>query len=258
MCDPALDCEVRPSPNVNERRGGLTPDILLLHYTGMGTGDQALDWLCNRESGVSCHYLVHEDGRIVQMVPEAMRAWHAGVGSWRGRNDINSTSIGIEIVNGGHSGGLPAFPERQIDAVVALSRDILGRHAIRPEFVLAHSDIAPDRKEDPGEHFPWDELHRAGIGHLVAPAPMRGGRYLSRGDRGEPVSAFQAMLSAYGYGLAIDGDFDEATRLATIAFQRHFRPARVDGVADISTIDTLHRLLAALERSPFADRTPSA
>ncbi|MER0238257.1 N-acetylmuramoyl-L-alanine amidase [Fulvimarina sp. MAC8] len=246
--------ELRPSPNFNARKGGCGPKILLLHYTGMGTGDQALDWLCNTESQVSAHYLVHENGRVVQLVAEAERAWHAGEGSWRGHDDINSSSIGIEIVNGGHAGGLPSYPDEQIEVVVDLCRDIVARNAILPEFVLAHSDIAPDRKEDPGEHFPWERLHREDIGHRVEPAPLRGGRFFGPGDQGEPVSAFQAMLAAYGYGVPIDGVFGEVTRLATIAFQRHFRPARVDGIADISTIETLHRLIGALERSPFAEK----
>ncbi|EAU42838.1 N-acetylmuramoyl-L-alanine amidase [Fulvimarina pelagi HTCC2506] len=217
----------------------------------MGTGDQALDWLCNPDSEVSAHYLVHEDGRIVQLVAEVNRAWHAGEGSWRGRRDVNSSAIGVEIVNAGHSGGLPPYPEGQIDIVAELCRDIVRRNAIQPEFVLAHSDIAPDRKEDPGEHFPWDRLHAAGIGHRVEPAPIKGGRFFGPGDEGEPVSAFQAMLAAYGYGVPISGSFCEATRLATIAFQRHFRPKKVDGIADMSTIETLHRLIGALERSPF-------
>ncbi|RFC62794.1 N-acetylmuramoyl-L-alanine amidase [Fulvimarina endophytica] len=252
--DTRLACDVRPSPNFDTRSGEGEPSILLLHYTGMGTGDQALDWLCREESKVSSHYLVHEDGRILQLVEEAHRAWHAGEGSWRGKADVNSRSIGIEIVNGGHSGGLPAYPEEQIASVVSLCRDILSRHRIVSEFVLAHSDIAPARKEDPGEHFPWRTLHEAGIGHLVEPAPLRGGRFFSRGDSGEPVAAFQAMLAAYGYGVEIDGVFDEATRLAVVAFQRHFRPARVDGVVDTSTVETLHTLLRALDRSPFEGR----
>lgn len=251
--DSHLVGEVKPSANFNARRDGYGPTILLLHYTGMGTGDQALEWLCNPESEVSAHYLIHEDGRVVQLVEEANRAWHAGEGSWRGRKDVNSSSIGIEIVNGGHAGDLPAYPDEQIRVVIDLCRDIVRRQAILPEFVLAHSDIAPGRKEDPGEHFPWERLHANGIGHRVEPSPLRGGRFFGPGDRGEPVSAFQAMLAAYGYGVPIDGDFGEVTRLATSAFQRHFRPARVDGVADISTIETLHRLLGSLERSPFAN-----
>jgi N-acetylmuramoyl-L-alanine amidase len=234
-----------PSPNRNERKGG-APDILLLHYTGMEDGDKAARWLAMPVSQVSCHYLVHEDGRVVQLVPEAERAWHAGVGSWRGREDVNSRSIGIEIVNPGHEFGYRAFPERQMERVAALALDILSRWPIEPRNVLAHSDTAPPRKQDPGELFRWDALHAAGIGHWVTPEPVRGGRFVSLGDEGGPVAAFQELLKLYGYGVETNGVFDEATRFATVAFQRHFRQERVDGVADVSTVATLHRLLKAL------------
>lgn len=251
--DTPLVSELRPSHNFDARAARAPLDMLILHYTGMGTGGQALRWLLAPESKVSSHYLVHEDGRIVQLVREGDRAWHAGAGSWRGRGDVNSHSIGIEIVNSGHDGGLPGFPSEQIDAVIALCRDILARRQLRPEFVLAHSDTAPARKQDPGEKFPWERLASAGIGHWVPPVPIRSGRYFGPGDVGEPVAAYQGLLSAYGYEVTGDGRFDEATRLATLAFQRHFRPERIDGVADASTVETLHRLLVALPTSPFAD-----
>ena len=238
--------EVRVSPNFGPRREGVKPDCLILHYTGMETGQAAESWLCASESEVSAHYLVHEDGRIVQMVREGDRAWHAGKGSWKGRCDVNSFSIGVEIVNAGPLGGFPEFPDIQIEAVAALCRDICARRAIAPERVLAHSDVAPERKIDPGERFPWALLFELGVGHHVAPAPVQGGRFLAAGDSGEPVEALQSMLSLYGYEVGIDGVFDHGTRLAVEAFQRHFRPARVDGVADRSTIETLHRLLGAL------------
>lgn len=237
---------VRPSPNCGERRDGLTPDALILHYTGMDSGPGAEDWLCAPESQVSSHYLVHEDGAIVQMVRERDRAWHAGAGSWAGRSDVNSFSIGIEIVNPGHLRACPAYPAPQLEAVVALCRDICARWRILPRRVLAHSDVAPGRKADPGEHFPWRLLHAEGVGHWVEPATVGGGRFLSRGDRGEPVEALQSMLALYGYGLEINGLFDDSTFRVVEAFQRHFRQTRVDGVADRSTIETLHRLLAAL------------
>ncbi len=240
------DAEIRVSPNLGERRGGVRPDIILLHYTGMETGDAAVDWLCNPQSEVSCHYLVHEDGRIVQMVPEASRAWHAGVGSWAGEADINSRSIGIEIVNPGHSLGYPDFPPAQIASVIELCRSIAGRHEVPPERILAHSDTAPGRKADPGEKFPWATLHAEGVGHYVEPSPVRGGRFFTLGDSGQPVEALQSLFAYYGYGIEINGIFDEKTRAVVEAFQRHFRPAQVDGVADISTIETLHRLNSAL------------
>lgn len=238
--------EVVASPYHDARRGDVAPDILLLHYTGMVSGTAALQRLTGEGSEVSAHYLVEEDGRVFQLVPEARRAWHAGVSSWRGRDDVNSRSIGIEIVNPGHEHGYRPFPAAQVDAVIELCRDCVARWAIPARNVLAHSDVAPTRKEDPGELFPWDQLFRAGVGHWVEPAKATGGRYLTLGDRGQPVEAYQGLLAAYGYSQAIDGTFDEATRFNTIAFQRHFRTSRVDGVADMGSITTLHRLLTSL------------
>jgi N-acetylmuramoyl-L-alanine amidase len=238
--------EVRVSPNFGPRRDGLRPDIIVLHYTGMETGASAEAWLCDPVSEVSSHYLVHEDGSIVQMVRESDRAWHAGAGSWRGRSDINSRSIGIEVANGGHAYGSPDFADRQIEAVIALCRDVSGRHSIRAERVLAHSDTAPGRKIDPGEKFPWARLHAAGVGHYVEPSPIRGGGLLAPGEHGKEVESLQSMLALYGYGVEITGAYDAATTAIVTAFQRHFRPERVDGIADQSTIETLHRLLAAL------------
>ncbi|AOG11272.1 N-acetylmuramoyl-L-alanine amidase [Agrobacterium sp. RAC06] len=240
--------EVCPSPNHGERVGVDRPDILLLHYTGMPSAEGAQAWLCAPESQVSSHYLVHEDGRVVQMVPEERRAWHAGKSIWGGETDINSRSIGIEIANAGHPGGLPDFPEQQIESVIELCLECVKRHGIAPERVLAHSDVAPIRKVDPGENFPWDRLHRAGVGHWVEPGPIGGGRFFQRGDRGQPVEALQSMLSLYGYGLEITGEFCAQTEGVVAAFQRHFRQAKVDGVADSSTIETLHRLLTSLPR----------
>jgi N-acetylmuramoyl-L-alanine amidase len=240
-----LTVEHRLSPNHGERRTTAI-DILLLHYTGMPDHDQALAWLCRGDSQVSSHYFVHEDGRILSLVAEDRRAWHAGAASWAGEDDVNSRSIGIEIANVGHPGGLPDYPDPQIEAVIALCRDILDRHPIPPHRVLGHSDVAPGRKLDPGERFPWDRLAASGIGHWTEPAEMPGGAFLSRGDLGEPVEALQAMLALYGYGVEVTGSYDERLETVIAAFQRHFRPARVDGVADRSTIATLRNLLIAL------------
>ncbi|NKN36193.1 N-acetylmuramoyl-L-alanine amidase [Agrobacterium sp. a22-2] len=239
---------VVPSPNFGERAGGIAADMIILHYTGMESDEGALAWLCNAESQVSSHYFVHQDGTVVQMVPEAHRAWHAGKSQWAGESDINSRSIGIEIANGGHPAGLPAFPDAQVDAVVELCRDCVERRGIAPERVLGHSDIAPGRKVDPGEMFPWGKLHRAGVGHWVEPVAVSGGRYFQRGDCGQPVEALQSMLSLYGYGIDITGEFSEKTEAVVKAFQLHFRPQQVDGIADMSTIETLHRLLSSLPR----------
>jgi N-acetylmuramoyl-L-alanine amidase len=235
-----------PSPNHGERREGRAPDCLILHYTGMPTAEAALERLCDPSAEVSAHYVVLEDGAILQLVPEAQRAWHAGAGRWKGEEDLNSASIGIEIVNQGHDADLPAYPTVQIDSVIALCRDIASRHTIAPERILAHSDIAPARKRDPGEHFPWERLHASGIGHYVPPVPISGGRFLARGEQGQPVEALQAMLTLYGYGLEVTGVYDLATEQVVAAFQRHFRQERVDGVADASTITTLRDLIKAL------------
>jgi N-acetylmuramoyl-L-alanine amidase len=234
------------APNIEPRRDNRRPDMLLLHYTGMESAAAACDWLCNPVSGVSCHYLVDQAGRITQMVGEEMRAWHAGKSVWQGETDSNSRAIGIEIHNPGHTLGYTDFPDRQMQAVIALCRDILSRHAIAPRQVLAHSDVAPTRKVDPGEKFDWAWLAREGVGHWVPPVEIAGGQYLQPGDRGRTVEALQAMLALYGYGLEITGEYDRLTEAVVSAFQRHFRQARVDGVADRSTIDTLHRLLSAL------------
>ena len=244
--DSPIAAEVRPSPNHGERRDGRRPDMLILHYTGMPTAAGALARLCDPTSEVSAHYLVREDGHVLQLVPEGRRAWHAGAGSWAGETDINSCSIGIEIVHPGHEGGLPPYPVRQIEIVTALAKDITTRWSIVPERVLGHSDVAPDRKEDPGENFPWAALHAAGIGHWVEPAPLVEGRAFAAGDQGPSVEALQAMFALYGYPVGLGGVFDETTSAVVTAFQRHFRQERVDGRADRSTIETLRALIAAL------------
>ncbi|MBA4209817.1 MAG: N-acetylmuramoyl-L-alanine amidase [Parvibaculum sp.] len=241
----SLDFIERPSPNFNERPEGRRPDILLLHYTGMASAEAAAARLCDPAAKVSSHYLVDEAGRITRMVPEHLRAWHAGVGHWAGESDVNSCSIGIEIANGGHEFGSPPYPDIQMRAVEALCRDILSRHAIPPRRVLGHSDIAPGRKADPGEWFDWARLSRAGVGLWVKPEPVIKGPSLQKGDRGDTVAELQFMLGDYGYGIEVLGRYDEATEAVVTAFQRHFRPGKVDGVADVSTLATLRRLLEA-------------
>ncbi len=190
--------------------------------------------------------MVWEDGKIWQLIAESRRAWHAGASFWAGETDINSRSIGIELVNPGHDGGAPPFPRAQIDATIALVRDIAQRLRVAPQRILAHSDVAPARKKDPGEFFPWARLHEAGLGHWAPPAPIRPGPVFEPGAMGQPVAALQSMLAAYGYGVTANGGYDEATRDAVAAFQRHFRPERVDGIADCSTVETLRNLLGSL------------
>jgi N-acetylmuramoyl-L-alanine amidase len=246
--DSRLVSEVCPSPNFGARRGRKRPDMLILHYTGMKGADAALRRLCEKSSQVSSHYLVFEDGRIVQMVPEKKRAWHAGVSSWEGERDINSRSIGIEIANPGHDFGYPKFPRKQVKAVIALCKDIVTRHKIRADRVLAHSDVAPARKQDPGEKFPWAELHIKGVGHWQKPAPISGKGGFKHGDRGKKIRAAQQMLRSYGYGISPTGIFDKEIEEVVAAFQRHFRPNRVDGVLDASTHSTLEKILRTRPR----------
>ncbi len=246
--DNGLVKAVHPSPNHGARRIK-GPDSIVVHYTGMPSGAAALARLCDPAAEVSAHYFIDEDGGIVQLVPEARRAWHAGQSCWAGEEDMNSASIGIELQNGGHEFGAPAYPEAQIDAVIALCRDIVRRRAIAPGRILAHSDIAPGRKIDPGEYFPWSKLAEAGVGLYVPPHPIGDDVPLERGARGEKVEELQAMLAAYGYDIEVTGRYGEKTEAVVAAFQRHFRPARVDGKADRSTLLTLRDLLAAWAQS---------
>jgi N-acetylmuramoyl-L-alanine amidase len=243
--DSKLAAAWRPSPNVEARREARVPDMLILHYTGMESAEEALDWLAREESKVSAHYVVDETGRITQMVAEEMRAWHAGQSYWAGETDLNSCSIGIEIHNPGHDFDYPDFPEAQMRAVEALCLDILSRQAIPPDRVLAHSDIAPGRKRDPGERFDWARLARAGIGLWVEPAPLANDEGLGTGDENEAVTSLQRGLHDFGYGVEVTSTYGKGLAQVVEAFQRHFRPARVDGRADKSTRETLARLLAA-------------
>ena len=238
-----------PSPNREPRRGVSAPDMLILHYTGMESAEAALDWLTREEAKVSCHYLVDEEGRIAQIVAESERAWHAGQSLWAGETDLNSRSIGIEIHNPGHDFDYPAFPEAEMQAVEALCLDILARHAIAPDRVLAHSDVAPGRKRDPGEKFDWARLARKGIGLWVEPVALGADQGLGPGDEGENVARLQQQLHDFGYGVEVTSTYGTGLEKVVEAFQRHFRPARIDGRADLSTRETLRRLLAARSAS---------
>jgi N-acetylmuramoyl-L-alanine amidase len=217
---------LRPSPNFNDRL--LPIGMIVLHYTGMQSGAAAIDWLANPASGVSAHYVVAEDGTVLAMVDEARRAWHAGRSWWRGVTDVNSASIGIEIVNPGHEFGYVPFPAAQMDAVQALVAAIAARHGVTPANVVGHSDIAPTRKQDPGELFDWPRLARAGLAATPRPSP----------DPGWTDPGFLAALSRYGYDIT-------APTEAVIAFQRRHRPARLDGVIDGECRAILRGLLLA-------------
>lgn len=252
--DSALAARVHPAHNVEDRRDGAVPRLVILHYTGMASAEKAIDWLAREESRVSCHYVIDEHGVVTQLVPERLRAWHAGVSCWHGERDINSHSIGIEIHNPGHSDGYPDFPKRQIDAVIALTRDICQRYRIPPQGVLGHSDVAISRKIDPGEKFPWGRLARHGVGLWVKPSPLSAeGEHERAAEAGAThVAEARSLLRTVGYDLAADGAFDDKLAAVVTAFQRHYRPARCDGRLDPSTLSTLRRLCRALERNTAA------
>jgi len=240
-----------PTPNQDERpRPAEGIDVLVLHYTGMATAREALERMRDPALKVSAHWCIDEDGRIYRLVPEAMRAWHAGLSNWRQRNLVNDVSIGIELVNPGHEFGYRPFPGRQMDALSALAANILARHEIPPANVVGHSDIAPRRKNDPGELFDWARLARDGIGLWPqgADEPPNAAPALTKGATGAGVRAFQANLFDYGYGLWVDGVYGEESEAVARAFQRHFRQARVDGIADGATRAILRHLLALAGR----------
>ncbi|MBX3511248.1 MAG: N-acetylmuramoyl-L-alanine amidase [Hyphomonadaceae bacterium] len=253
----ALSFVDRPSPNFDARTRPI--DLIVLHYTGMQSGVIALERLCDPAptagkypgpwqspsvpgdaplGRVSAHYVVGEDGVIYRVVAEEHRAWHAGASSWEGEADVNARAIGIEIVNGGHDFGLPDFPDAQIDAVIALVGDILERRGLKASRVVGHSDIAPTRKLDPGEKFPWRRLAEAGVS--IWPKPLAA----FNDDGGDRVGRVQGQLSFIGYSLEKTGAMDAETRAALTAFQRRFRPAKIDGLIDDETL----QLLSALAR----------
>jgi N-acetylmuramoyl-L-alanine amidase len=242
-----LDIRERPSPNQDARADVIagTPriDMLVLHYTGMQSGTAALDRLCDAESRVSSHYVVEEEGTVWRLVPEERRAWHAGVSYWLGETGLNAVSIGIEIVNPGHEWGYRAFPEPQMAAVEALCTDIVTRRRIRPHRVVAHSDIAPTRKTDPGELFDWQRLARAGVGLWPPPSPALAGQR-GRGIGVIERAAALSDLARIGYEV-VPGN--ETPPL--IAFQRRFRTERWDGRLDAETAGRLAEIRQAVDAS---------
>ncbi len=248
--DTTLPAEWRSSENYQQRKDNRKPDILLMHYTGMENARWAINRLCDVEAGVSCHYLIDEMGNITQMVREEHRAWHAGKSYWHGETDINSSSIGIEIANKGHNKGYPDFPTVQMDAVIALSKDILTRWDIPSHRIIGHSDVAPRRKQDPGEKFDWQRLSKEGLGHWIAAEPIGDDKGLDIGDEGTAVKEAQTLLRDYGYNQGASGRYSQTTKYIVTAFQRHFRQQKVDGIMDLSTLNTLkklHNSLSALQ-----------
>ncbi len=254
------------SPNWDARAFPIS--LVILHYTGMQNGEIARARLCDPApiagryrgpwqsphiaadaplSPVSAHYLVLEDGRVEGLVPEDKRAWHAGAGNWQGESALNDRSIGVEIANGGHDFGLPPFSDAQILAVIDLVGQIFARHGLGPAALLGHSDVAPLRKADPGEHFPWHKLAQAGLALWPrgGAEELAGKDPISPGDRGAQVEGLQTQLARFGYGLEDpSGVYGMSTQACITAFQRRFRPACVDGRADGQTRALLADLLA--------------
>jgi N-acetylmuramoyl-L-alanine amidase len=223
-----------PSPNFDDRPAGMPIDILLLHYTGMQSADVAIDRLRDPAARVSSHYVIDEDGLILRLVPEEKRAWHAGVSCWAGSRDINARSVGIEIVNPGHEFGYRPFPELQMRSVAALSQQIIAQHRIPGRRVIGHSDVAPLRKQDPGELFDWRGLAAQGVGLWPAPRAVTWSE-----------QEFLEALHSYGYDLEGPSGSNPATarHAAILAFQRHFAPQRLDGRIDADLAAVLNGLL---------------
>ncbi len=233
------------SPNVSSR-GEHSASLLVLHYTGMQSAQEAISRLCDPIAKVSAHYVVEEDGTTHALVDEAQCAWHAGVSFWRGHRNVNEISIGIEIVNPGHEWGYRPFPRPQMKAVAELCRGIIKRNSITPRNVVGHSDVAPQRKTDPGELFEWEWLASVGVGLWpFAKLPTPSAPLLRENDEGEAVLWMQTSLASYGYSVPLTGTFDMLTRQVVIAFQRHFRTSDISGNWDGECATRLEALLSA-------------
>ena len=224
-----------PSPNFNDRATGIKLDYIVLHYTGMKDEKSAVERMRDPKTEVSAHYVIGEDGDLIQLVSETHRAWHAGKSFWRGITDINSASIGIELVNPGHEFGYRAFPQAQIDRLKQLLNEIIARHKMNPTpCLLAHSDIAPARKQDPGELFPWQELAATGFGLWPRPG-TEDYELIEKAD-------IKVLLSAIGYEISSPAD-------SLGAFQRRFYPENLTGNADKETIARLRAVVRGVRQT---------
>ena len=236
-----LVIEHRLSPNFDNRACAISH--IILHYTDMADCEAALARLCDAAAKVSAHYLIRRDGHIFQLVDEAARAWHAGVSFWQGETDMNSASIGIELDHDGHKDGkMEAFPEAQMAALISLLQEVTARHAIAPQNILGHSDVAPGRKIDPGEAFDWATLSEAGFGLWPDNVPIEDVPSLALGSEDKAVAPLQKALAAIGYQITADGVFGPQMQAVISAFQRHFRPTKIDGIADAETQTLVYAL----------------
>jgi N-acetylmuramoyl-L-alanine amidase len=235
----------RPSPNFGSRPSDAVIDMLVVHYTGMASAEEALARLGDPGSQVSAHYVIDEDGTAYRLVDEEQRAWHAGEASWAGASNINDVSIGIELVNPGHEFGYLPFTQAQMDAFTDLATGVIGRHPIPLARVLGHSDVAPGRKSDPGELFDWQGMAEAGIGLWPEVLGERddGDILFAPGEKDPVIVEIQRQLAAFGYGVGTEGILDQPTRQVIAAFQRHFRPEKIDGAIDRATVRRLEALI---------------
>jgi len=223
------------SPNFDARPEGQAIDMIVVHYTGMETAAAALERLCDEAASVSAHYVIEEDGRLHRLVPDQARAWHAGVSYWQGLSGVNGCSIGIELVNPGHEFGYRAFPEAQMVALDALLNLLVAKYQVRADRVIGHSDVAPTRKQDPGELFPWNRFAAQGVG-LAVPEGATFADETPVDDHSELVNCLRII----GYDL-------EVPQAALGAFQRHFRPALINGIVDEGTVRAARLVAAAAE-----------
>lgn len=232
----------RPSPNYNERPAGAEVDTVVIHYTGMVSAGAALERLCNKDAEVSSHFLIDEAGGLYELVHPEKRAWHAGVSNWQGRDNLNHSSIGIELVNPGHEFGYRPFPEAQITSLLELLVFLKDVYAIPRERYIGHSDIAPFRKMDPGELFPWKRLAAAGFG--VFPQKDHSDQTIIKkaGDNGPEIKMLNKQLGIIGYD-GFDRDaFGDHTAQIIRAFQAHWRPEGVHGKLDAGTWSALNEV----------------
>ena len=235
----------RPSPNFDNRAKGQAPEMLVLHYTGMGSNIEAINRLCDARSFVSAHYVVEENGTCFQLVHETYRAWHAGESNWAGNDDINSCSIGIELCNPGHDWGYRKFPDQQMKTLISLCQDIIMRHSISSHLVLGHSDVAPHRKMDPGELLDWHRLSKEGIGVWPKNFLLPDKKIWPDTTQLDAVDIrrIQEKLGNFGYKIRLTGEYDHQTVAVAKAFQRHFRTNKIDGKLDKEVEIILDNLL---------------
>lgn len=241
-----MNIQHRPSPNYEARPVSTVIDTIIIHYTGMRSADDALQRLCDPVAKVSAHYVIDEEGCVYQLVEDSQRAWHAGLSYWRGKEQLNDMSIGIELVNPGHEFGYRPFPNAQIKSLIALCTQLIARHPIKQHHIIGHSDIAPKRKEDPGEFFNWQHLaeHGIGIWHGISLPPQKPKPLIQKGDSNERVSTMQTQLAKYGYQIPQHGIFDDDTAATVIAFKRRFYPSNLEASWDSVAENMLQNLLA--------------